>query len=353
MFNLIFMDLEEFYKKVCELFPYKEGKEYDFCKRLSKALDTYVDCLKEYNNEAIPEVSYICKKLKEIVRNSLGGLHTTAATQLKLLVLGQKGTTPKINLFKTISIEIGNDFYRIRKLPSVYNVDAKELFHIPINKRGIVKTQRYSIPGYPCLYLGKSIYGCWEELHRPHVYMCAVSRFQNTKKLNLINLSIPEKECLNLPDTQKLIPLIIACMMPVSKDSDTYKPEYIVPQLVFELLIKNRKIGNTIIHGIEYTSTHVNTEFDFSKDTFTNYAIPVVDINGENQYCKELCSTFQLTLPTTNEIEKLKNSYDVNGGTYDGKNIEQQKFHNYEISDFGCLEKRLKDTSKFPLHTIF
>lgn len=346
------MTLEEFYNNVCDLLPYKDGKDFNFQKRLSKALDTYIDCLKKYNNYTVPEVTYICKKLKEIVSNSLRGLHATSAAQLKFLLQGKKGTNPKINLFdlKTIhTIEAGNDFYRIRKLPSVYNVEAKELFHIPISKRGIVKTQRYSIPGYPCLYLGKSIYGCWEELHRPHMYMCAVSRFQNTKKLNLINLSIPEKECLNLPDTQKLIPLIIACMIPVSKDSDTYKPEYIVPQLVFELLIKNRKIGNTIIHGIEYTSTHVNTEFDFSKDTFTNYAIPVVDIIGDNQYCKELCSAFQLTLPTTNEIEKLKIGYSVNGGTCDDKDIEQQKFQNYEISEFGYLEERL---IKFPLHTI-
>ena len=345
------MDLEEFYKKVCELLPYKEGKECDFYKRLSKALDTYIDCLKKYNNGTVREVIYICNKLKEIVRNSLKGLHVTSAAQLKFLLQGKIGTNPKINLFdlKTIhTIEAGNDFYRIRKLPSVYNVDAKELFHIPINKRGIVKTQRYSIPGYPCLYLGKSIYGCWEELHRPHMHECAVSRFQNTKTLNLIDLSIAEKERLKLPDTQKLIPLIIVCMIPVSNDSDTYKPEYIVPQLIFELLIKNRKIGNTIIHGIEYTSTHTNTEFDFPNDTFTNYAIPVVDINGDNQYCKELCSAFQLTLPTTNEIEKLKIGYGVVCENVDKEGLEKKR-ENYKASDFGCLEERL---NKFPLHTI-
>ena len=113
-------------------------------------------------------IHVICEKLKVIVNNSLSGWQSTASIQLQNLIKGKKGLSPKISLADMIhTCEADSNFYRVRQLPSIYEVEAKELFHIPISKRGIVKTQRYSIPGYPCLYLGKSIYGCWEEMRRP------------------------------------------------------------------------------------------------------------------------------------------------------------------------------------------
>lgn len=116
----------------------------------------------------------------------------------------------------------------------VYKIEPKEMFHIPLDMRGIVKTQRYSTSGYPCLYLGESIYGCWEEMRRPPMIKCAVSRLECSLKLNIVDLSIPSEIDMTNPAYQRLIPLIISCMVPVENHNDTYKPEYIIPQLIIE-----------------------------------------------------------------------------------------------------------------------
>lgn len=345
------MNTNKFYTDICGLLPYRQDKELNYINRLSNALGKYKRIVSEHKLESdIQEsIAYISQKIKRIIHNNLSGLQSTAAIQLRNLIQGKKGLIPKIKLDDMILTScINSNFYRIRQLDSIYDIEAKELFHIPISKRGIVKTERYSIPGYPCLYLGKSIYGCWEEMRRPPMHTCAVSRFKNKEELNFIDLTIPSEEKLQDPKYQTLVPLIIACMIPVANNSDTFKPEYIMPQLIFEWLLKRRKSSNTKIHGIAYTSTHMNDEFSFPKDKFINYAIPVIDINAK-EYCKELCSIFQLTKPTTNDIEKLKCGYNIDCGSY---NSIADRESNYRTSDFGNLETRLQDTDKFPLQTI-
>jgi hypothetical protein len=54
----------------------------------------------------------------------------------------------------------------------------RDLFHIPFEKRHEVTTQRFSIPGLPCLYLGGSVYVCWEELARPEFSKVHIARAQ-------------------------------------------------------------------------------------------------------------------------------------------------------------------------------
>lgn len=348
------MNIDKFYKDVCELLPYRKDKNLGFRKRLNKALQNYIQIVSDnkLDDNVQKSISEICEKLNTIVSNSLKGWQSTAYIQLQNLIYGKKGLASKINLANMIiTIEVDSDFYRVRQLPSIYEIEAKELFHIPLSKRGIVKTQRYSIPGYPCLYLGKSIYGCWEEMRRPPMHTCAVSRFQNRAELNFIDFSLPSKNKLELPEYQKLIPLIIACMIPVANDSDTFKPEYIIPQLIFEWFLKNRNLYGKTIHGIAYTSTHLNDEFFFPHDKFINYAIPVFDINEKHTYCKELSSIFQLTKPTTNDIEKLKWGYIVDYWN-SPQGEDALRVFNYDNSDFGNLEGRLSDKDNFPLQIV-
>lgn len=346
------MTEDDFYYEVTNLLPYRSDKNNNFVGRLRNALKTYESLLIEYgiSSQLSSEVAYITKRLIEIVKNYEKGLQSTAYIKLQNLIQGKKGFSPKIDLLKTILPfdEKTMSFYRIRLLDSIYEIEAKEMFHIPINKRGIVKTQRYSAIGYPCLYLGESIYGCWEEMRRPSMQKCAVSRLECTSKLNIIDLTIPSKQSLRNEETLKLIPLLIACMMPVASYEDSYKPEYIIPQLIIEWILKNRKRD---IDGVCYTSTHINDEFKFPTDKFINYAIPAYDINSRHKYCKKLCEMFKITKPTTNDIEKLKCGYSINlGGA--GLSEDKQRQQNYKSSDFGHLEERLNDKNEFELYDI-
>ena len=66
-------------------------------------------------------------------------------------------------------------FFRARLSDSVVEFSAEEMLHIPFNKRHIVKSERFSIPGLPCLYLGNSSYACWVEMGCPADHQFNVS----------------------------------------------------------------------------------------------------------------------------------------------------------------------------------
>lgn len=53
--------------------------------------------------------------------------------------------------------------FRIRNVQNNINYERKDIFHTPYNLRAKVTTCRYSISGYPSLYLGTSIKLCCEE----------------------------------------------------------------------------------------------------------------------------------------------------------------------------------------------
>jgi len=57
---------------------------------------------------------------------------------------------------------INTNYYRIRKSEEK-SLTRKEMFHIPMNKRESIQSYRYSIPGYPCLYLANQGSLCWFE----------------------------------------------------------------------------------------------------------------------------------------------------------------------------------------------
>lgn len=352
------MDITEFHKQITEeLLPYTANPDKDFRERLRMALSSYREKIKDLtidgqnvDKETLDDINYICEKIKDIVRDSMKGLSSTAYATLRNLLIGMEGKNPKepkIDWKCVLApIEEGCNFYRIRRMDFVYEIKRKELFHIPFNMRGIVKTQRYSTPGYPCLYLGASIYGCWEEMRRPPMYASAVSRFENKQKVWFLNLTIPTVEQIKENRFLKLLPLIIACMVRVAHDDHTYKPEYIVSQLLIEWILRQRSYfrkNGYNVHGVMYTSTHRGTDFDFPIEKATNYAIPVFESNKTSGYCSELRECYHLTAPTTNEIQQLKERY---GETWLTMEIIEDhpiiKPDKYELSDFGRLENRLE-----------
>ena len=75
--------------------------------------------------------------------------------------------------------------YRARKNTGDMDYKNEEMFHIKYNYRSKVKTQRYSFPGLPCLYLGASAYVCWLELNRPPMEQFQVAEICHEKGINI------------------------------------------------------------------------------------------------------------------------------------------------------------------------
>lgn len=203
------------------------------------------------------------------------------------------------------------DLYRMRI--SKKTLSKSELFHIPFDKRGLVATQRFSIPGFPCLYFGTSLDVCWMEVGRDlengeNIY---ASRFNSTSKLLLVNLAIPsEFSQNNLNDSSSdalryffTYPIYLACLMKVVATDDTFKPEYIIPQLFLQYVTKYNHY-----HGFIYSSTK---DKQLIGECYTNIVIPTRKITKEG-HCSEAIGNFFFTDPLLiksqlkKDIEKAK-----------------------------------------------
>lgn len=205
-----------------------------------------------------------------------------------------------------------------------------DMFHVPFEKRYIINTTRFSLPGVPCLYLGNSIYTCWEELGQPSFSEMPVSRFELTGKnfkfldfsnsRDFIRLSLTrrpykphpviteekEREMYEstlsllkefvLPRYLQAFPLMAACYIKVYNHDYHFKPEYIFPQMVMQWVMTQDDID-----GVKYISTRsraMDDEFFSFAQTFENYAIPIQSYK-ETGYCETMTKRVGLTEPIT------------------------------------------------------
>lgn len=316
----------------------------DFKKVLNGCKLDYLEYLKSHgmgsNSNDYKVIKKIWDKIFNILSSSLSGKRSTAYTQLKNLLNG---------LFSDDMVyEHNKDFalYRMRVCSLRKNIPRQEIFHIPFNLIRNIKTQRYSTPGYPCLYLAKSLYGCWEEMHRPSIESTLVSRFSPTKDFRILDLRIPTVEQFTKLESQylKLLPVIIACTIPVRNKDDIFKPEYIIPQFVLEWCIEQGPKHNLL--GVIYTSSFFNREFFDLDYEWENICLPVQKMVSETNYCPVLASLFKVTKPTCYEYEVMLGNLRLlsfndedNIQYFDGDNDKTA----YYMSSFNLLEGILVD----------
>lgn len=69
------------------------------------------------------------------------------------------------------------NYYRIRVIneTNTFPLERKEMFHIPSHKNYLVGTERYSMPGHPCLYLASQSVLAYYECGKPEKF--AISKF--------------------------------------------------------------------------------------------------------------------------------------------------------------------------------
>ena len=141
-----------------------------------------------------------------------------------------------------------------------------EVFHIPFEKRHLVATQRFSIPGYPILYLAGSLFTAWCEMDKPELEGMTFAEFKFKEKEVFVDLSYPYSKDINLWEYYSLFvmyPLLMACMVRVKCPNAPFKPEYIMPQLMTKLVrehgsqfrgiayMSNKLPDNSSLHSVE------------------------------------------------------------------------------------------------------
>ncbi len=234
--------------------------------------------------------------------------------------------------------------------------NAKEMFHVPFEQRGKISNSRYSIAGFPSLYVGRSILACWEEMHKPNIdNLCvskvSISEFESRYVIDLCwiddmdgELSSDEKkrsrQLQEIITWIKRLPLVIACSVKAYAPSAPFKEEYVIPQIILLACIDNPKID-----GVAYTSTRRDEQIASDNELHTNYAFPAKEVADEG-YCMELATAFILTRGISFQEADIKNVFHARGVqvTEDEDGIcfnDDKEKSEYECTKFGQMEEYL------------
>lgn len=222
----------------------------------------------------------------------------------------------KLKLFRAVAVEDNRPYQRIR------------VFHTPYNLRSKVSTSRYSIAGYPSLYLGTSLGLCCEEIQmNPHKNFTIASMFKLERNFEYTNTNIRvielgvkpqdfvyeniseqakrriDSDMLRSPEVRSAYllwyPLIATCSYIRVNKKDSFAAEYVIPQLLMQWvrceIAKNRGEDYDQLIGIRYFSC---ASIKASNMGF-NYVFPT---SGQQKsaglpYCAVLAKAFRLTNP--------------------------------------------------------
>ncbi len=215
----------------------------------------------------------------------------------------------------TIGHERYKNYYRIRA--GIEHFNRLDLFHIPLDKREFIKSYRYSIPGYPCLYLSSGVEMCWFECGMPKEFSYArfILESSDINKVNLIDFTIDPVDLvssvsidyINHPAKGELIdeflvkyiilfPLRVACSLEVINRDVPFIEEYIFPQ---QLLLWVR--SNNIYDGIAYRTC---SSIEHAREwNYINLVMPAKDI--DDRYCRHLNKLFTVTEPVKVELSNI------------------------------------------------
>jgi hypothetical protein len=318
--------------------------EINRCNRTSlKITDSEVD-VTDYK----VYIQKLCSGLIDTLNFYYHGNPSNAFTRLNKAL-----TDAKIRSFldKEIFINEGANFYRIRNFNGNYSFNKNQLFHIPFESRGKVKTQRYSIPGLPSLYISNSIYVAWEEMRRPNIDSIQAIRLCNTKQLTLLDLTTDaytskSTDIHGWDLLYKIIiwPLVACCSIKVRDHNDDFKPEYIIPQLLLQWINKEK------LHGIKYSSTHIDLKNENFNGSFFNIVLPVRSFSDRG-YCKELESLFVMTQVLSMQLRQfstVSNRFYGQESIRTNVNLDIQSLElikgvpqSYSETQFGILEHSL------------
>lgn len=201
-----------------------ENSINEYIKFLEKTPENCFNAIEVNKSEVIHKTNNVKDIIVTSIKYFLSGNLFDAVNKIDSLFYGLKVKT----------IEKDKCLYRGRSSNVNYLLSKSEMFHIPLNMRHIIKNQRYSLSGFPCLYLGENTYTCWEELERPDFGTTNFVAMKAEQAINLYDLSFPS-EITKSTDFETIV-IIIATSLSTKKSYD-FKPEYIFPQILLHSFI--------------------------------------------------------------------------------------------------------------------
>ena len=227
------------------------------------------------------------------------------------------------NIYTSLRFGQTQRFYRIRavngrKKSIEDNVD--EMFHIPISKRAISSNERFSLNGFPCLYLSTALPVAWMECGCPAEYYYSEFEYEDTQgtPLKILMLNSPAEIynygiALRYRDFElwlhiitrylKTYPLILACSFVNHNGKVNFKQEYIVSQMLMQWIRRNIEE----VQGVSYF-TCVDDKILANSWCAHDIALPAIGEYDEKGYSKLLRNIFKISSPVYYKIPITNNS---------------------------------------------
>ena len=281
-------------------------KSDDFKTEVNRLITNYIDELSKVNADTsvIEKIKKFRASCSYTLTNYLKGIHSNAFDNFEK-ALGHLEIEDSMLLSSTLGADI---LFRGRANKDDEDYDDDQMYHIPLNKRGIITTQRYSFPGLPCLYAGASVYTCWVEMNRPSFdkfQVATLAPSEETQKMKVYDLcNIPQR--LNELKLQSWFveneylcywPLMAICSIKCNHDNNAFKPEYIFPQFLLEHIMKGKKSEEYV--GIKYasikTASICQRQFEEDWHTYVNYVFPSRSDSMSEKKCEVLNDRFKIT----------------------------------------------------------
>lgn len=313
------MTAEDFFEHDIVRFPLEQG-DGNFEGFVEKKLEDYVALIKAMTpadnitmeiKAKVAKIEDLCRSVKDAIRQYLGGLPHKAYTKLHDGIMTVRDEIRSRIVHK---IEHGflNELYRMRKETTEPGVTFTkgDLFHIPFHERHKVTRQRYSIPGLPCLYLGGSVFICWEELGRPNFDSTHLARFQPApgEDLGVLDfMARPRHMAEGVRRTPKantdptelarfcgygvVWPLMATAAIRRKHGNSPFIAEYIIPQLILQWITDEE----SDLDGIAYSSVRCKMHVYYPA-AIANLVFPAKTI-PKTGYCSALKRKFALTFP--------------------------------------------------------
>ena len=198
-------------------------------------------------------------------------------------------------------------FFRAR---TDYFLDYKEMYHIPLDKRDLVDTERFSVPGIPCFYMGSSIYDIWLEMGRPaysDFNVSAIKLTESGKKLQILNLTANPYLLLGVNNISgnedeiennvslvrallRIYPLVIATSIRNKSPRGKFRSDYIISHLI---MMSIKDLG---IDGVAYLSKRIeNYGEDYAMPQLVNIALPAFEESKINKKYGTICEKIEIT----------------------------------------------------------
>lgn len=278
----------------------------DFVNEVNSLLTDYLSALIKYsaNNYVIDRITKFNNSCACVLSNYFRGIHYMAYENFEK-ALKDLNIDKSPLLYSSLD---ENCIFRGRINNEHDDYTDDQMFHIPLNRRTIISTQRYSSPGLPCLYAGASVYTSWVEMNRPTIDSMQLVALKPTEKalgMKVVDLShIPEKinELSNeewFDEDEYLLywPLMALCSIKVRHENDCFKPEYIFPQLYLEYILRKKNAGSLM--GIKYVSIKVSSinvkQLAEDWTTYVNYVFPARSDSTRETKCEFLSNCFTTT----------------------------------------------------------